>query len=695
MRPAPAPAATGPRGAPPPERRPRPARRLAALMLAAVLLPAACPAAAIEPPRLATEARSAPQLDWAAIEHPEALRRRCDQGVQALDRERQALVRRVAAGEASPLAGYGAITEGHEDRLLPLAFLGRVHPQDAMRQAARACELRQQAALQRLHRQTRLLEALRALAPTDPVEQRLRQLLIRRFERAGAGLPPVERDHAMALQQALGAEIQAFERALSDDRRVLAFEPEALAGLPAASLAELPRDARGRYSLGFDAVTADTLLRLARRPATRERYWRAWLRQGGEANLRRLARIVELRREHAALFGAASPAELELRERMAGDPATAAAFLDRLEAQIAPLQAAELAELQALLDADPDAPPGRRLQRWDQAHYLERLRQARHPHDPEALRRHLPPQAAVDLVMALAQRSFGLRFERLPATLWHPSAQRWRLLDAQDGRVIGELLLDLHPRPGKYGHFAVFPLRGAAPGRQPLAALVGNFDREGLSLVELETLLHEFGHALHVLLARPRHVDAAALQQPLDFVEVPSQLLEGWIDDPRLLALLPGVCPRCVPMPPELAQAALAARRVGRALHVGRQLLFARYDLQLHGPDGLRSPAPLALWRRLEAASPLGHVPGSLFPASFDHIVGEYAAGYYGYLWAQVIAADLRTAFAPDLFDPATGRRWRERVLEAGNERPPEALIQAFLGRSVREDAFRRWLQGR
>ena len=116
------------------------------------------------------QARSAPQLDWAAIEHPEALRRRCDQGVQALDRERQALVRRVAAGEASPLAGYGAITEGHEDRLLPLAFLGRVHPQDAMRQAARACELRQQAALQRLHQQTRLLEALRALAPTDPVE---------------------------------------------------------------------------------------------------------------------------------------------------------------------------------------------------------------------------------------------------------------------------------------------------------------------------------------------------------------------------------------------------------------------------------------------------------------------------------------------------------------------------------------------
>lgn len=695
MRPAPAPAATGLRGAPPRGLLPRPVRWLAAPVLALALLPDARPAAADPLLRLAAEARSAPALDWAALDGPEALRRRCDQGVQALDRERQALVRRVAAGEASVLTGYGALTEGHEDRLLPLAFLARVHPQDAMRQAARACDLRQQAALQRLHQQGRLLEALRALAPVDPAEQRLRQLLIRRFERAGAGLPPVERDHAMELQQALGAEIQAFDRALSEDRRVLAFEPAALAGLPADSLAALPRDARGRHLLGFDAVTADTVLRLARRPATRERYWRGWLRQGGEANLRRLARIVELRRAHAALFGAASPAELELRDRMAGDPATVRAFLDRLDALLAPLQAAELAELQALQDADPEALPGRGLQRWDQAYYAERLRQLRHPHDPEALRRHLPPQAAVDLVMAVAQRSLGLRFERQPASLWHASAQRWRLLDGQDGQVLGELLLDLHPRPGKYGHFAVFPLRGGAPGRQPLAALVGNFDPDGLSLVELETLLHEFGHVLHVLLARPRHVDAAALQQPLDFVEVPSQLLEGWIEDPRLLALLPGVCPRCLPIPPELAQAALAARRVGRALHVGRQLLFARYDLLLHGPDGPRTPAPLALWRRLEAASPLGHVPGSLFPASFDHIVSEYAAGYYGYLWAQVIAADLRTVFAPDPLDPAVGRRWRERVLEPGNERPPEALIQAFLGRPVREDAFRRWLQGR
>lgn len=674
------------------------ARALRALLAAAALAAPGLPAQAAGPQdeaalaRFGPKARAAASLDWAALNDATALRRQCDQGLRAFEQEGQALRRRATADAGTLLPAYGALSAGFEDRLLPLAFLARVHPAAALRKAARACELRQQAALQRLHQQRSLLRALRALAPADPVEARLRQHLLRRFERAGAGLPAVARDQAAALQEALALEIQAYDLALSEDRREIRFTPAELAGLPAATLSELPRDARGRHRLGFDAVTADAVLRLARRPATRERYWRVWMQQGGQANLRRLETIVGLRRDYAALFGVASPAAFELQGRMAGDPATALAFLDRLEAQIAPAQAAELAELQALQAADPEAAPGSRLQRWDLAHYADRLRQQRHPHEPEALRRHLPPQAARDLVFAIAQRSLGLRFEPIDTPLWHAQAQRWRLRDAQDGRLIGDLLLDLHPRPGKYSHFAVFPLRGGAPGRLPLAALVGNFDPQGFNLDDLETLLHEFGHALHVLLARPRHVDAAALQQPLDFIEAPSQMLETWASDPRVLALLPGVCPRCEPIPPALLQAALEARRMGRALHVGRQLLFARYDLLLHGAQ---PQPPMALWRRLEAASPLGHVPGSLFPASFDHIVSEYAAGYYGYLWAQVIAADFGSAFAPDPLDPAVGRRWRETVLQPGNEQPPEQLIQAFLGRPLREDAFRRWLQGR
>ena len=130
---------------------------------------------------------------------------------------------------------------------------------------------------------------------------------------------------------------------------------------------------------------------------------------------------------------------------------------------------------------------------------------------------------------------------------------------------------------------------------------------------------------------------------------------------------------------------ARVARDHGKGLRVARQLLFASYDLALHGADAAE---PMALWAEMEGATPLGYVPGTMFPSAFGHIAGGYAAGYYGYLWAYAVALDLRTAFAADRLDPVVVGRYRASVLSQGRQAPPDTLLRNFLGRDSNADAF-------
>jgi thimet oligopeptidase len=226
--------------------------------------------------------------------------------------------------------------------------------------------------------------------------------------------------------------------------------------------------------------------------------------------------------------------------------------------------------------------------------------------------------------------------------------------------------------------------------RLPQAALVVNFSRKGLTLDELETLLHEFGHALHSNLSATRYMAQAGTSTLRDFVEAPSQMLEDWVYDARVLGLLKEVCPACTPVPPELLKKALAAKEYAKGVAHARQHLYASYDLELHTAQ---APDPMATWARMEAATPLGHVPGTKFPANFGHIAGGYAAGYYGYLWSEVAAFDLRTAFAADKLDAQVGQRYRRSVLVRGGERAPQELLREFLGRESNAEAFYQYLK--
>jgi thimet oligopeptidase len=171
----------------------------------------------------------------------------------------------------------------------------------------------------------------------------------------------------------------------------------------------------------------------------------------------------------------------------------------------------------------------------------------------------------------------------------------------------------------------------------------------------------------------------------LDFVEAPSQMFEEWARRAEPLALFAQVCAECPRLSSEQIRQLDAARRFGLGVNFGRQWQYATYDMNLHTGS---PPEALAAWIELEKATRLGYVEGSLLPAGFSHLMGGYAAGYYGYMWSQVMALDMLSAFDGKLLNPGVGRRYRNTILANGGQRPPMTLVETFLGRKPNSDAF-------
>lgn len=610
----------------------------------------------------------------------------CDRMLAELKTQAAQLAAPDAGGDV--LAGLDAMTRRVEDTLGPLSLLTAVHPDKAVRDATEACTLRFDAFYSAFLQNEPVYRRLERLEPADDIDRRYRRELLDAFEDSGVGLAPAQRERAQALSARLTELSQSFRRRLREDRTRLAFTAAELNGVPAQAWRQAPRDAQGRYLLGLDHPTLTPVLEHAVDPKTRERMRRAFMRRGGTANLAVLQQLGDARREYAALFGFDSYADFVLRRRMAHSAAEVQRFLATVKDAVQQREREDLARLREAKARHLQQPVAKTtLRRSDVAFYSERIRRARYAVDQERFRPYFPPQASLDTVFALAARLFGVRFEPLDQALWHADARAFALKDAAGGELLGTLFVDLYPRDDKYDHAAVWTLRNVSTlaQRRPAAALVVNFNRQGLTLEEFETLLHEFGHALHALLSTTRYAGQGGTSVQTDFVEAPSQMLEDWVYQGEVLALMQAVCKTCEPVPAELLAQAERARHFGKGYQYARQHLFASYDLAFHGK---RREEPLALWKRMESATPLGHVPGSLFPAGFAHIAGGYAAGYYSYLWSQVLAEDLRTAFAGKRLDAATGRRYRDTVLANGGQVAPQELVRRFLGRESDSRAF-------
>jgi thimet oligopeptidase len=620
------------------------------------------------------------------------VQRLCEAGIASAKQSIAAM--EAKKGPGGFLREWNLLQIGMEDVVNPIYLVGSVHPDKAVRDAADPCLQKYTALSTDLFQSEKVYARVRALRPANAREAKLRKDLLEGFEDTGVALAPDKRRRAKEIFDRLETLRQAFDRNVRDDPTKVVMTAQELEGLPEAYVKAQKQDAEGRFVLGLDYPAYVPFMANARSEAARKRYYVAKMGEGGAANLALLDEIFALRQELAGLYGLPSFAAYSLRRKMVGKPETVTAFLASVKSAVTELERKEIEELRAeKARLAGVAPAEASVNRWDTAYLQEQVKKSRYSVDQEQLRRYFPTDKAIDFALLTAQTLYGVRFREVKVEAWHPDVRYFDVLDAKSGAFLSGFYLDLYPREGKYNHAAAFPIRGVSrlERRTPLSALVTNFNRQGLDHNELETLLHEFGHVLHGVLSSTDYVSHAGTSTTVDFVEAPSQMFEEWARREQTLALFAKVCPACPRLSADEIRRLEQARRFGMGLRYARQWIYAAYDMALS-----TNPEPsLALWKRMETATPLGHVEGTRFPAAFSHIASNYAAGYYGYMWSEVIALDMLSAYKGNLLDPAVGRRYRESILSQGGQQEPAAMVRRFLGREPSNEAFFAEITGR
>lgn len=575
----------------------------------------------------------------------------------------------------------------------PIAVLNNVHPDAEVRAAGEQCLQEVTDFDSRLYQDEALYQRIAAVQPHDPVAKKLQEDILEDFEDAGVSLPVASRDRAREITSRLTELRQEFERNLRDDNTRLVFTPDEYRGVPESYLEGVSREG-DNIVVGTSSPEYITFMRNAVDEDARRRFYLAYVNVGAPRNIEILDEISRLRRELAVLHGKPSYASYILQHRMAGSPETVAAFLRDVEGRVTDIERSEYQEMRAMKASMTDMPlETTELNPWDVGYYRERLREQRTNIDQEMLRKFFPTEPTVAWALGMSSRLYGVTFEEKEVPVWHPEVRYFEVRDSASDEVLGGLYLDPFPRDGKYTHAAVWPVRQSSTleGRKPISVFVTNLDRVGLTHSEVETLLHELGHALHNIFSQTRYARQGGTAVQSDFVEAPSQMYEEWARRLETLSLIRDYCEECPLMDQELVDRLEEARRFGQGMGYADQRMFAAYDQLLYGPEPVDV---MGAWHAMERERVMGETQGSSFPARFGHLANHYGAGYYGYMWSEVIALDMLSAFDGNLMDPEVGARFRHEVLERGGERDAMELVEGFLGREVNSDAFFREITG-
>ena len=622
----------------------------------------------------------------------------------ALERA-DALVARTAASADAPgfdatllpleLAG-AAIGEGYGRG----AFMGQVHTDAGVRDAGQAAEERINKWRVALVFRDDLYRAVRAFASTpeasalDGEPRRLLDFWLRDFRRAGHELDPEARAELERLRNRLVELEVAFQRNVNEYRDGIEITREQLTGLPDDYVERLSTgDAPGTYRVSLDYPQLNPFLEQAHDRGLRETLYRKHWNRAVDSNRPLLVEALRLRHRIAELFGKPSWAHHAMELKMAGGPDRVDAFYRELLPAVARATEQELAAMTPLLGAPIAA--------WDWRYYDEQVRRDQFGVDQNLVSEYFPLDAVLDGMFAITGEVFGLSYRRVEdARAWEASVQLYEIRDRDDGEPIARFYADLFPREGKFGHAAAFPLmighrRADGAYEQPLSAIVANFtpasgDRPALlTHGEVETLFHEFGHILHMSLTRAQFTRFSGAETEWDFVEAPSQIMEHWIWDASVLGRFARQFRTGEPIPAELVEHMVAARNLNIGLKTSMQAFYGALDLSLHAGDA--SPDLDDALRSAYTVTRMPYPEGTFMLSGFGHLMGGYDAGYYGYLWADVIGDDMFGRFtAEGVLSPSVGGSYRREILEPNGSRSADDLVRAFLGREPSNEAFLR-----
>ena len=532
------------------------------------------------------------------------------------------------------------------------------------------------------------------------------------FRRAGAGLDGTSKKRLAEITERLATLGTSFsQNVLADEQAyTLRLDGEAeLAGLPDFMCEVLRSEAKERglegHVITLSRSSVEPFLQFSSRRDLREKIFRAFAMRGDNGgatdNKAIIAETVKLRAERAKLLGFQDYAHYRLDDAMAKTPAAVRNLLDTVWAKARGRALVDRDALQELVREDGG---NFKLAAWDWRYYAEKLRQRAFDFDEAAIKPYLNLDRLIEAAFYTAQKLFGLSFAPRPdAPAWHPDVRVWEVRD-NGGKKVGLFFGDYFARSSKRSGAWMTSLRDQerlAGNIDPLIINVCNFAKapDGeptlLSFDDARTLFHEFGHALHGLLSSVTYPKISGTSVSTDFVELPSQLYEHWLEQPDVLRRYARHYETGEPMPEELLKRLISARNFNMGFATVEYVSSALVDLEFHSMPSADNIDTTAFEEK--ALSEIG-MPAEIGmrhrSPHFGHIFsgGGYAAAYYSYMWSEVLDADAFAAFEEtgDIFDPATAKRLRDTIYAAGGKQDPAEAYKAFRGRLPSADALLR-----
>ena len=590
----------------------------------------------------------------------------------------------------------------------PIYLVKNTSPDEKMREAASDAVKRFDEAEIEFNYREDIYQKLKEFAKTDPIlpaeDNRLMQETMADYKRLGYDLPLEDREKAEALKKKISALETDFQDNIRESNDSLFFTADELEGVSESFLASV-KTPEGTYEIKPNVVShIVAIYKTAINEETRKRVYIARTSRAMDKNIDLLREMITTRSELAHLLGHATWADYRLENRMAKDGDTAVTFLTDLTQRLEPKFQQEMNDLLELKREDTQNPEAV-LNSWDITYYQEKQNQISYQIDEEQLRQYFPFERCVQGLFQICETIFGIEITEIEnPTLWDSTVSLYVITDTETEKPLGLFYLDPFPREGKYNHFAKFGIINGAElpdgtYQRPTVALVCNFPAPAdnqpslLSYSDVETLFHEFGHCIHTLLTESRYNRFSGTSVPRDFVEVPSQMLEYWLADPTVLSLFAANWKDIsIPMPEDWVRKLNAIDKAHSGISYRKQMAFALMDLTMHHQNDVAETAAnlVEITNDIAAKVAVPFPDGTAFVAAFGHLAG-YDAGYYGYAWADVIAADFAKQFevAPGGFlDNEIGMRLRKEVLEKGDSRDINESVSAFLGREPEMDAF-------
>ena len=597
---------------------------------------------------------------------------------------------------------YDKAFDAYSDSLGQAGFLAYVSQDEALRNAALALEQEVSNYLIEVATRRDIYQAFKDYADTNPqlgpVEAKMLKDTMIGFKKSGLTLNDKDLETFKELNKQKAKNSIEFSKNIREYKDSLEVTKEQLDGMGEDYINKLNKTPEGKYIVTLDYPDYVPFMLNAKDEDARKALEFKYSRRGGKENIKLFEDTLTLRYQTAKLLGYKNHAENRLDTRMAKTPENVEKFLKDLEKKLRKLAKEEEKELLKFKE-EKTGVKAEGFHAWDTGYWTNLHKKEYYDVDQEKIKEYFQTDIVIANMFEIFGNLFGVKFEAADIPTWHKDVKSYKVLDSQDGHTIGYIYMDLYPRDGKYKHAACFDLvdgelKDDGTYQQPFTAIVANLNppsKDAPSLLkhdEVETLFHEFGHVLHNVLTKAKYSSISGTSVSRDFVEVPSQILENWAWDPSVIKKMSKHYKTGQPLDDETINKMIAAKNHFSGSFYIRQNFLAQIDMMYH--TATKPVDSTKMWEKYSKKIRMIPMTKDTYPqASFDHLMGGYDAGYYGYLWAEVIALDFFSEFQKyGLFNPEIGKKFRKEILEPGGSYEEETLVKNFLGREVSNEPF-------